>query len=169
MSSHVQVRRGRSVRSRTLTTALTFMALGLLVAGTVNFSLLFRTQSERVNAELHQEVQELRALAERGAKEGHPFHNVTDLLRAATDAAVPSNHESVLALVDGQPRFRPRAQDFDLTTPAIIHEITERHRPGETVTFEVRSPARLSPWARQARSVDFPEFIDVPRTAITGA
>lgn len=169
MSSHVQVRRGRSVRSRTLTTALTFMALGLLVAGTVNFSILFRTQSDRVDAELHQEVQELRALAERGAKEGHPFHNVTDLLRAATDAAVPSNHESVLALVDDEPRFRPRTEDFDLTTPAIIHEITERHRPGETVTFEVRSPARLSPWARQARSVDFPEFIDVPSTAITGA
>ncbi|OYN84564.1 hypothetical protein [Parenemella sanctibonifatiensis] len=101
-------RRGRSVRTRVLPAMMAFMFAGLAIAGGVTHSLLFAQMTERVHADLAQEVDELRLLAAEGMDDGQPFTDVTSLLRRATASAVPGQHESVLALTDGEPRFRPQ-------------------------------------------------------------
>lgn len=119
---------------------IAFMAAGLAVAGGVTFTILFGSLADRVDDELHQEVEELRVVADHRAEQGEPFTDVSDLLRAATEAAVPSRHESVLTLVDGEPSYRPRSQDFDLSSPEVLTEIYAHHEPGRTVYFTTETP-----------------------------
>ncbi|TQL58174.1 signal transduction histidine kinase [Propioniferax innocua] len=119
---------------------LTFTAVGLGLAGALTFSILFGVLEDRVDRELYQELAELQALADQRGEDEEPFTDVTSLLRAATDAAVPSQHESVLALTNGEPRFRPKTQDFDLATPEVIEALKRHRSPGETVYIDVESP-----------------------------
>lgn len=133
-------RRGRSVRTRVLAAMMAFMFAGLAIAGGVTHSLLFAQMTERVHADLAQEVDELRLLAAEGMDDGQPFTDVTSLLRRATASAVPGQHESVLALTDGEPRFRPQDQTFDLSSPEILEQILQRYERGRTVFFTAHSP-----------------------------
>ncbi len=135
-----KVHPSRSVRSRIVVVALVLTLIGLGVAGALTFSLMLRSYSERVDRELLQEVEELQAIADQRSATGEPFADTTSLLRAATDAAVPSQHESVLALTDGDPKFRPHTQDFDLDSPEVLRAISSHQRPGRTVFTNVESP-----------------------------
>lgn len=128
------------MRSKIVMLALLLTVLGLGVAGMLTFSIMLSSANERVDRELLQEVKELEAIAQQRAADGAPFTSVTVLLQAATDAAVPSQHESVLALTNGQPKYRPRTQDFNLTTPAVLSAIRTHERPGKTVFAEAHSP-----------------------------
>lgn len=137
MSTTAHTRPGRSVRVRVLAAMMALMLVGLVVAGAVTHTIMFTRLDERVDAELQQEVDELRLLSDRAGAQ-----NVTELLQHAVDAAVPSEHESVLALTDGTPRFRPRSQDFALSTPEVIDAIRAAQVPGQTVHVDIDSPTK---------------------------
>lgn len=114
--------------------------LGLGVAGTLTFSIMLKRYDERVVRELEQEIDELQAIADQRSASGNPFEDVTSLLEVATNAAVPSRHESVLAMTDGEPKFRPEQQDFDLTTDPVLSVIRDQQQLGKTVFATAESP-----------------------------
>lgn len=127
---------GWTVRTRVLSALLAFMAGGLAITGMLTYAAQFRSLEERVTSELWQEREELNEIAQSRDENGELVHDsVLELLRTATESAVPSNNESVLALVDGQPRFKPRTQDFELMdSPQAMAEILAAHEAGSTVT-----------------------------------
>lgn len=125
---------GWTVRTRVLSAFLALIAGGLAVTGLLTFVAQFRALEDRVNAELWQERSELELIAQSRDENDQPVYTSVDaLLRTATESAVPSDNESVLALVDGAPRYKPRVQDFDLSSyPEVIEQINAAHQVGET-------------------------------------
>lgn len=122
------------VRVRVLVMMLAFMAVGLLATGTFSYGVQFVRLDDRVDAELRQELRELESLVDARQRSGEADgESVDSLLRAVTEGMAPSTHEAVLALVDGEPRYRPRTQDFDLSDPATVRQVLAVHRPGGTV------------------------------------
>ncbi|WP_010550833.1 ATP-binding protein [Brachybacterium paraconglomeratum] len=117
-SSRPRIRRSPrrwTVRTRVLSTLLAFIAGGLAVTGVLTFAAQFRALDQRVEAELWQEHSELSLIANSTDAEGETIHTTVDsVLVNATDSAAPSDHESVIALIDGEPRYQPRQQDFAL-------------------------------------------------------
>ena len=104
-----------TVRTRVLSTLLAFVAGGLAVTGALTFAAQFRALDQRVEAELWQEHSELSLIANSTDADGRTIHTTVDsVLVNATDSAAPSDHESVIALIDGEPRYQPRQQDFAL-------------------------------------------------------
>ncbi len=140
MSPPPSIRPGRGVRARTLIFILGLTLTGLALAGFATFSVMMANTVERVDRELLQEIDELEALATRETASGSPYSSVTELLETATESAVPSQSESVLAMVDGQPKFRPLHQDFELTSPEVLSAIREAEVDGSTVLTTVDSP-----------------------------
>lgn len=134
------IRPGRGVRARTLMFILGLTLAGLALAGFATFSVMMANTVERVDRELLQEIDELEALASRQASSGSPYTSVTKLLETATESAVPSQSESVLAMVNGEPKFRPLHQDFELTSPEVLNAIREAEVEGKTVLTTVQSP-----------------------------
>lgn len=126
-------RRRRTVRTRVLATMLAMMAGGLVLTGVLAHLVQLRSLEERVEAELWQEYRELELVAT-STEEGEPAHSDLDeLLRTVTVNAAPSDHESVLAIVDGEPRYKPLAQDFEMDTAATVEHVLAVHEPGRTV------------------------------------
>ena len=117
-SSRPRIRRSPrrwTVRTRVLSTLLVFIAGGLAVTGVLTFAAQFRALDQRVEAELWQEHSELSLIANSTDADGRTIHTTVDsVLVNATDSAAPSDHESVIALIDGEPRYQPRQQDFAL-------------------------------------------------------
>ncbi|WP_341854367.1 hypothetical protein [Brachybacterium sp. GPGPB12] len=102
-----------TVRTRVLSTLLVFIAGGLAVTGVLTFAAQFRALDQRVEAELWQEHSELSLIANSTDADGETIHTTVDsVLVNATDSAAPSDHESVIALIDGEKRYQPRQQDF---------------------------------------------------------
>jgi signal transduction histidine kinase len=98
-----------------LSTLLAFVAGGLAVTGVLTFAAQFRALDQRVDAELWQEHSELALIASSVEADGTSTYTTVDgLLVHATDSAAPSDHESVIALVDEEARYQPRQQDFSL-------------------------------------------------------
>jgi len=130
-------RRAWSVRTRVLTVMLSFMVTGLVVAGTVSFSVQFAELSDRVDRDLQQEVAEIRRLAqngsegvESGAGEG-PYSDLDELFYDYLRATVPSQLESVVTLIDGEPALIPgRVRPFELDQQEAVRGILAVHEPG---------------------------------------
>lgn len=113
-----------SVRGRVLATMLAFMAAGLLIAGTLAHLTQAADIRSRHQAALDQEVAELQLLADTRNDDGSIRHTTVDsLMSAATEASAPDSYESVLAVVDGVPRFKPLYQDYDLSEPQYLEPI----------------------------------------------
>ncbi|WP_193105084.1 cell wall metabolism sensor histidine kinase WalK [Brachybacterium sp. FME24] len=132
--------RGWTVRTRMLTTMLTFMVLGLAITGVLTYAAQFRVLDDRVEAELWQEWRELDLIAQDAGEDGSYVHTSVDsVLQSATDSAAPSDHESVVALIDGEPAHKPRSQDFELVpddspeSQRVLEDIVAAHRSGRTV------------------------------------
>ena len=140
MASRSSVHHGRGLRVRTLLFILGLTLTGLALAGVATFSVMMSNTVERVDRELLQEIDELEAISELQTESGSPFTSVTALLETATESAVPSQSESVLALVNGKPKFRPALQDFELTTPEVLGAIRDAEADGSTVLTTVHSP-----------------------------
>jgi len=122
---------------------LSFMAVGLLVSGGVAYIVQFRVLEDRVQAELAQELEELRRIAEarQADPDGSP-DSVTDLLEAVTGSLVPGSNEAVLALVDGEPRFRSQDQNYDLEDPATVAQILEVYEDGDAPITDLEVDGR---------------------------
>lgn len=126
--------RGFSVRTRVLSTMLAFMVAGLVITGVLSYIVQFRTLEDRVVGELWQERSELEQVASVTDENGDLIHTDVDtLLRTVTEQAYPSDNESVLALLDGEPLYKPEEQDFELASPAVLDQIRAEFRPGRTV------------------------------------
>ncbi|HEX7349484.1 sensor histidine kinase [Brachybacterium sp.] len=163
--------RGRTVRLSVLTTMLAFMAAGLAVTGVLTYAAQFRALEQRINGELWQEYEELELIATSTDGDGDLVHTTVDsVLVNATDSAAPSDYESVITFLDGEPRYQPRQQDFALlpesprppedATPEEAAQITEEaaqvtaeserveqqllaaHQPGRTVIISMQAHGR---------------------------
>lgn len=113
-----------TVRRRLLVLMVGLMALGLALTGVLSFALQHRSLSERVQDELQQEVDEVAALASAGpARDAVPFTDVDQLLFTFINTAVSGEDEALLAIVDGEPRYRSGGdQDrlFEVAHPDIL-------------------------------------------------
>ncbi|MFC7464879.1 ATP-binding protein [Brachybacterium sp. GCM10030252] len=132
---------GWSVRTRVLSVVLAFMVVGLAVTGLLTYASQFGVLEDRVEAELEQELRELDLIANATEDDGSHVHTSVDsVLNAATESAAPSDNESVLAVIDGEPLYKPQAQDFDLVaegpaeSPTVLEDILAVHEPGRTVS-----------------------------------
>ena len=131
-----------TVRTRVLSTLLAFVAGGLAVTGALTFAAQFRALDQRVEAELWQEHSELALIASSVESDGSSTYTTVDgLLLHATDSAAPSDHESVVALVDEEPRYQPRQQDFSLiprpTEDMTAAEVAAVEAEGEQVKAQI--------------------------------
>ena len=131
-----------TVRTRVLSTLLAFVAGGLAVTGVLTFAAQFRALDQRVEAELWQEHSELALIASSVESDGSSTYTTVDgLLLHATDSAAPSDHESVVALVDEEPRYQPRQQDFSLiprpTEDMTAAEVAAVEAEGEQVKAQI--------------------------------
>jgi two-component system, OmpR family, sensor kinase len=146
---------------RVLTTMLAFMTVGLAVTGVLTYAAQFRALEQRINAELWQEFDELELISTSTDESGAPVHATVDsVLVNATDSAAPSDHESVLTFLDGEPRWQPRQQDFALLpspseedsaeeaariaaeSERVKQRLLEAHRPGSTVIVSLEAHDR---------------------------
>ncbi|ATG56673.1 two-component sensor histidine kinase [Brachybacterium ginsengisoli] len=141
--------RGGTVRQRVLSTMVAFMIAGLAVTGVLTYAAQFRALDQRVTAELWQEYDELALIAASQGEDGEPSHSTVDsVLITATDSAAPSDHESVLTLLDGEPLYEPRTQDFALLQPGsedhdeVLRTLRESHQPGGTVVITMDAYGR---------------------------
>ncbi|MBB5832708.1 sensor histidine kinase [Brachybacterium aquaticum] len=127
--------RNWTVRTRVLTTLLALIAIGLAITGALTFAAQFRALDQRVDAELWQEYSELELIAQSTGDDGNPTHTTVDsVLLRATDSAAPSDHESVIAMIDEEPRYQPRQQDF-----ALLPQATEDMTVSEAATVREES------------------------------
>ncbi|WP_299304365.1 cell wall metabolism sensor histidine kinase WalK [uncultured Brachybacterium sp.] len=141
--------RGRTVRIRVLTAMMAFMTVGLAVTGVLTYAAQFRALETRVNAELWQEHSELGLIAESVNEDGSRVHTTVDsVLLHATDSAAPSNYESVITFLDGEPLYQPRAQDFALLpsdsaeSPQLREQLLAAHQPGSAVIVPMEAHGR---------------------------
>lgn len=140
---HAQARKQRpgSVRMRVLGLMLAFMTIGLVAAGTVSHSVQLQDLSDRANAELEQEVSELRQLAAVGV-DNQPFTSVDALLSAYLSSNVPSQDEATMALVDGEVRLLSADAPFDLNQPDVVRFARDRRVPGRATMGELTVESR---------------------------
>ena len=125
----------RTVRGRVLAMMLAFMFVGLAAAGAVTYTSQFESLEDRVDQELRQEIDELALLAQQSMDQSPA--GLEDLLKTATAAVVPGQYESVLALVDGGPRYQPDDLPFSLADEAVLEQIRDRRVPGRTVFVDL--------------------------------
>lgn len=111
-----------SVRARMLALIVAVMTAGLTVTGLVSYGLQYRALTERVDAELAQNVSELAQLAQAGpAQDGQPFKDVHDLFLAYLTTAVAGENEAMLAMVDGKVDFfSGGARSFDVAHEDVL-------------------------------------------------
>lgn len=136
-------RRGRrSVRERMLALIVAVMTAGLTVTGLVSYGLQYRSLTERVDAELAQEVSELRQLAQAGpAQDGEPYQDVRDLFFAFLTTAVAGEDEAMMGMIEGEVElFSGGARTFDVMHEDVLAEVRSIEvEPGRAVVTEVRS------------------------------
>ena len=96
--------RGLTVRTRILAALLALTVLAVTLAGGTAYLLAFRQVDTRIDADLVQDVDELRALAESGVNPvtGEPFSSPEDVVVTAIQLTVPSRNEGVIGLRAGQ-------------------------------------------------------------------
>ncbi|WP_394216132.1 sensor histidine kinase [Brachybacterium vulturis] len=154
-------RRGWTVRIRVLTTTLAFMTVGLALTGVLTYAAQFRALDQRIDAELWQEFDELKLLAEDTGADGAPVHTTVDsVLVHATDSAAPSDYESVITLLDGMAKYQPNQQAFgllprpspddtaeetariDAESDRVLREILAAHRPGSARIVSMEAQGR---------------------------
>lgn len=150
-----------TVRTRVLALMLALMVTGLLVAGAVTFSVQFAELNERVEQDLAQEVGELGSLAASGPEGvasdggGAPYTNLDELFYAYLQGSVPGRFESVLTLIDGEPRFVSGGdRPFALDRPEVVAAALATHQEGRSVMTDLQLDDR-SLWLMVA-SVQLP-------------
>lgn len=106
-----------SLAGAVISALLLIAGLGLVFSAVISFSLYNRSIEARIDDDLAQEVQELRALAaDPDPQTGTPFASVDDLLYAALQRNVPNRSEEFVAIIDGEVPFvsaAPRPMHLD--------------------------------------------------------
>lgn len=96
--------RGLTVRTRILAALLALTVLALTLAGSAAYLLAYQQVDARIDADLVQDVGELKALAASGVNPatGEPFASPEDVVVAAIQLTVPSRHEGIIGLREGR-------------------------------------------------------------------
>jgi two-component system, OmpR family, sensor kinase len=96
--------RGLTVRTRILAALLALTVLALTLAGGAAYLLAHQQVDARIDADLAQDVDELKALAASGVNPatGEPFASPEDVVVAAIQLTVPSRHEGIIGLREGR-------------------------------------------------------------------
>ncbi|GEO94944.1 sensor histidine kinase [Kocuria turfanensis] len=146
----------KSVRSRVLATTLVFLAVALLAVGGLTHYLRLVDLDESARQDIVQEAGELQRLAQRGplgpdaspaedldTPADEPFTDLSQLFYTFMTTTVPGEHESILALVGGEPAFQHAdLSRFQLDDPATLAAVQDRARPGQTVVFDHEQDGR---------------------------
>ena len=129
-----RVGRTWSVRLRVITLVVAMLALGLVVAGAVAFTVQFNQLNQRIDGELLQEVDELRSIGERGPASGQgSYTDLEELFRAYLLVSVPNEHESMSTLVDGRTALIPGGDvPFSLDELEVEDAVATLLTPGQT-------------------------------------
>lgn len=116
------------------------LAAGLITAGATTF-LIQRGQIEtRTDAELLQEIEELRTRSSQANSDGQPYRRVDVLLEDFLRFNVPGSDEAMAAFVGGSrtPAFVSGGErEVDLQDPAVLDEIASARTTGRTVLRSV--------------------------------
>ena len=172
-------RRAWSVRHRLLVLIVLVLTMGLTATGVISFGLQYRALTERVDAELEQEVSELRLLAQAGPdNDGQPYEDVRDLFFAFLSTAVANDDEALMAVIDGVPvLFSGGERPFDVTDPDVVSAVNALEVPeGRARSTVVRTQGTVLRvlvadvrLPGESRSAQFVVAIDVgsQRSAIT--
>lgn len=135
-------RRGWGVRQRLTVFVLGLVALGLLVTVALSFLFQYDDLTDRVDAELAQEVSELSELAQAGpARDGVPYTDAEDLFRHFLEISVAGEDEAFLGMIDGSALFISGGErPFEIDHPDVFSAIDTLEVPaGRAVTTTVDS------------------------------
>ncbi len=130
------VSRGWAVRTRVLLVIISLMTAGLVITGGVTYSVLFQQLDERVEAELLQERDELRMLAEDGPPgEGSAeYEDLEALFLAFLQSSVSGTYESILGIIDGSAVVISGGnRPFELDDPTVMEFVRDEMVPGRSV------------------------------------
>lgn len=142
MSEQPAAGRAWTVRQRLLVMMVGLMALGLLGTGLLSFAVQYGSLTDRVDAELRQEVQEVAEVARSGpGRDGVPFTRVDDLFRSFLTTSVASDDEAFLGMVEGEVRFRSGGErPFEANHPDVVDAVLALDVPdGQARTTTIRS------------------------------
>ena len=100
-------KRSWSIRARVLTGMLLVVGLALLCAGAASFAVQRHELNERIDDSLSRTVQEFGVLTETGVdpRTLKRFEKAEDLLYTAMQRTLPSRHQGMLGLADGDVRW----------------------------------------------------------------
>lgn len=100
-------KRSWSIRARVLTGMLLVVGLALLSAGAASFAVQRHELNERIDDSLSRTVQEFGVLADTGVdpRTLKRFEKAEDLLYTAMQRTLPSRHQGMLGLADGDVRW----------------------------------------------------------------
>ncbi|GAB3183779.1 HAMP domain-containing sensor histidine kinase [Nesterenkonia halophila] len=113
-----------SVRARILAAVVGLAALALAAAGTTAFVIQQVQVEQRIDAELEADAEQFRVLHEVGIdpSTGEDFSSPTDLVRTAMQRIIPTRHEDVVGMVDGQVAFTSPVTPMDMEHDAELVE-----------------------------------------------
>lgn len=105
-----------SVRTRILAAVVGLAALALVVSGYTVFYLQLMQVQDRIDAELEADAREFVVLHEVGVdpSTGEAFASPSDLVRTAMERIIPTRHEGVLGMVDGEVMYTSPVADVAL-------------------------------------------------------
>lgn len=132
----------QSVRFRVLATLLVFMAVGLLVSGTVTHVAQLTSLDDRVNEELAQPRKNLSNLV-KPARGSPGFDSLDELFTLFLRAETPGGHESLMTMIrDGNTILPASEQPTRLQEPAVRDQIWAWSRAGVTVVRDTEIDGR---------------------------
>lgn len=128
---------------RLLRFILGLLTFAVLLTGLLSFTLQYRWMTDRANADLEQEVEELGQLAALGpgGTGATPYEDVFELFRSFLNSAVTGEDEALLALIDDGAIVRSGGErSFDPAHPEVIRAINAVDVPeGRAVKTTLRT------------------------------
>lgn len=118
---------GRTVRRRLLVIVALMLGVTLLLTGALTFGVQYATVSDRVDADLAQEVDELSAMAQTGPeRDGVPYDDAAQLLYDFIRTAAAGDDEAFLGMVEGDLLFYSGGdRPFRPDDPEIVQAIRD--------------------------------------------
>lgn len=126
-----------SFRGRTLFVVLAATALGLALTGAITFGLQGVAVSERADAEILDEIDDLQTIA--SGPDGRTFGSVDELLFEVMSSDVPSTRESFGAIIDGRLVYVPPAAEraIDIEDPVLVEHALALADPTRTQSAQL--------------------------------
>ncbi len=141
-----------SARVRILGAILAVASVGLAIVGSVTFLVQREQVLQEIDARLLSQVESLQTVAGAGSSPSanptpgtttatddlsiEDYDSVAEFLHAAVARLVPGRNEASVAVIDGEPRYRPQTlSGFDISDDQALIDraVSETRRTGDTV------------------------------------